>query len=91
MRMTLEIISWSISTKVWDRAGIKLAAPVSAVRLESVARHIINCTTRPGKRSNQIWIITELEIRMWNKKELELLFLNKTCIVGTQKNRLNYV
>ena len=26
-RMTVEIISWSISTKVWDRAGIKLATP----------------------------------------------------------------
>ena len=29
-RMTVEIISWSISTKVWDWAGIKLAAPGSA-------------------------------------------------------------
>ena len=32
-RMTVEIISWSISTKVWDRAGIKLATPGFAVRL----------------------------------------------------------
>ena len=30
--MTVEIISWSISTKVWDRAGIELATPGSAVR-----------------------------------------------------------
>ena len=32
-RMTVEIISWSISTKVWDRAGIELATPRIAVRL----------------------------------------------------------
>ena len=37
-RMTVEIISWSISTKVWDRAGIELATPGSAVRHASVAR-----------------------------------------------------
>ena len=46
--MAVEIISLSISTKVWDRAGIKLATPGSAVRLASVARHITDCTTRPG-------------------------------------------
>ena len=42
-----EIISWSISTKVWDRAGIKLATPGSAVRLASVAKHVTDCATRP--------------------------------------------
>ena len=47
-RMTVEIISWSISTKVWDRAGIELATPGSAVRLASVARHVTDCATRPG-------------------------------------------
>ena len=46
--MTVEIISWSISTKVWDRAGIELATPGSAVRLASVARHVIDSITRPG-------------------------------------------
>ena len=45
--MTVEIISWSISTKVLDRAGIKLATPGSAVRLASVARHITNIATLP--------------------------------------------
>ena len=30
----------SISTKVWDRAGIELATPESEVRLASVARHV---------------------------------------------------
>ena len=37
-RMIVEIISWSISTKVWDRAGIELATPGIAVRHASVAR-----------------------------------------------------
>ena len=49
-RMTVEIISWSISTKVWDRAGIELATPGSAVRLASVARHVTDCATRPGEK-----------------------------------------
>ena len=38
--MTLEIISRSISTKVWDRAGIELVTPGSAVRHASVVRHV---------------------------------------------------
>ena len=47
-RMTVEIISWSISTKVWDRPGIELATPGSAVSFASVTRHVTNCATRPG-------------------------------------------
>ena len=47
-RVTVEIISWSISTKVWYRAGIELATPGSAVRHASVARHVTDCATRPG-------------------------------------------
>ena len=47
-RMTVEIISWSISTKVWDRAGIELATPGIAVRHASVARHVTDCATRPS-------------------------------------------
>ena len=46
--MSVEIISWSISTKVWYRAGIELATPGSAVRHASVARHVTDCATRPG-------------------------------------------
>ena len=46
--MTVEIISWSISMRVWDWAGIVLATPGSAVRLASVARHVTDCATRPG-------------------------------------------
>ena len=47
-RMNVEIISWSISTKVWNRAGIKLSTPGSAVRLASVARLVTDCPRRPG-------------------------------------------
>ena len=38
-RMIVEIISWTISTKVWDRLGIKLGTSGSAVKL--------NCATGP--------------------------------------------
>ena len=34
--------------KVWDRAGIQLATPGSAVRHASVAKHLTDCTMRPG-------------------------------------------
>ena len=40
--MTVEIISWSISTKVCYRTGIELATPGSAVRHASVARHVLS-------------------------------------------------
>ena len=46
--MTVERISQSISTKGWDRAGIELATPGSAIRLASVARHVTDCATLPG-------------------------------------------
>ena len=46
--MTVEIISLSISTKVWDRTGIELVTPRSAVRHTSVARHVTDCATRLG-------------------------------------------
>ena len=47
-RMTIEIISWPSSKKVWDWAGIELSTPWSAVRCASVVRHISNCATWPG-------------------------------------------
>ena len=40
--MAAEIISWPISTKLWDWARIKLATPGSAVR------HVTDCATRPS-------------------------------------------
>ena len=35
--------------KVWNRAGIELATPGSAVSFASVTRHVTDCATRPGK------------------------------------------
>ena len=34
--------------KVWGQTGIELSTPGSAVKHASVARHLINCATRPG-------------------------------------------
>ena len=34
--------------KVWDRAWSQLATPGSSVRHASVARHVNDCTKRPG-------------------------------------------
>ena len=74
--MTVEIISWSISTKVWDRAGIELATPGSAVRHASVARHVTDCATRPGcrvQRLNEISPIASLHMilsKTWMTKAL---------------------
>ena len=38
--MAVEINSWSVSTKEWDRAGIEIATPVFAVKHESKFRLI---------------------------------------------------
>ena len=43
--MTVEIISLSISMKVWDRARIELAAPVFAVRLSSLPGRVAQSVT----------------------------------------------
>ena len=48
--------------KVRDQAGIELGTPGSAVRLASVARHITDCTTQPGKNIIIIIIINRLFI-----------------------------
>ena len=41
--MAIEIISWSLSKKIWDRAGLKLMNPGSSVR------HVTDCATLPLK------------------------------------------
>ena len=38
--------------KVWDRAGIELATPGSAVRHASVARHVTDWATGPREISD---------------------------------------
>ena len=47
-RMTLEMISWPISTKVWDWTKIKLVTPGSAVRHAFVARNVTDWATWPS-------------------------------------------
>ena len=56
--MTIAIISRSISTKVWDRAGIKLATPGTVVRHASVARHVTDCAMWPGTEADYIYILS---------------------------------
>ena len=46
--MTIEIISWSIFTKVCEQAGIQLGIPGSSVRCASVVRQVTDCATLPG-------------------------------------------
>ena len=41
--MAVEIISWSISTTVWDKAHIQLATPGSAARQVSAVRQVRQC------------------------------------------------
>ena len=62
--MTVEIISWSNSTKVWYRAGIELATPGSAVRHASVARHVTDYATRPSKTRK--WIVVKNNVCLFN-------------------------
>ena len=46
--MAIEVISRSISTEVWDRAGIELTTPGSAVRHLSAVRHVTDYAMRPS-------------------------------------------
>ena len=43
--------------KVWDRAGIELTTPGSAVRLASVARPVTDCATRPGSKIDKTKVL----------------------------------
>ena len=61
--MAVEIISRSISTKVWDLAGIELATPESAVR------HVTDCTTRSGLKG--FYFVLNFACLMWKKSVLE--------------------
>ena len=92
--MTVEITSWSISTKVWYRTGIELATPGSAVRHASVARHVTDCATWPNefwridfwlRGLNILWLwplVVDSDI--WKKSSIGMssmpLVILKTCI-----------
>ena len=78
--MTVEIISWSISTKVWDGAGIELATPGYAVRHASVARQVTDCATRPGKMSLVNTVLLQVS---YNVTDNSLLCLCVLSLVNT--------
>ena len=63
-RTTVKIILWSISTKVWDRVGLELATPGSAVRLASVARHVTDCATWPALLRLTFWLSIEIKVSL---------------------------
>ena len=73
--MTVEIISWSISTKVWDRTGIELATPGSAVRHASVARHVTDCATWPGR--THLWHSHREAESIWRSQNAENIRTSK--------------
>ena len=93
--MTVEIISWSISAKVWYWAGIKLTTPGSAVRHPSVARHVTDCATRPGAGlmnfnffgSPKDGFLMVLCIQGFPGLKFESLRLSKCCL-GLSNNNL---
>ena len=72
-RMTLEIISLSISSKVWDRAGIKLGILGYAVRHASVARHVTD------------WCMSDC-ISRWEHFSSTVTFSCKRWLLSTDDN-----
>ena len=76
--MTVEIISLSISTKVWDLVGIELATPGSAFSLTSVARLVTDCANGHTE-SNQICLVTYLQ--EWVSRSItSFCFLDPPCM-----------
>ena len=67
--MTVEMISCSIFTKVWDWAEIELATPRSAVRQVSAARHVNYCATRPGQVLKVELVLEGLIRQIWEWRD----------------------
>ena len=82
--MTIEIISLSVSMKVWDRARIDLANPGSAVRLASVARHVTDCAMRPGNATLVMYGQILMSCQPTTKGEEDILFLSGSCPCWSQ-------
>ena len=88
--MTVEIISWSISTKVWDRTGIELATPGSAIRHASVARHVTDCATRPGKEEDKLFKYIH-EARDENETRLAVLWIAQLFVMNSIVTFVQYI
>ena len=56
--------------KVWDRAGMELATPGSAVRLASVARHVTDCATQTGQVLITRDLISKYRFKRLNYREV---------------------
>ena len=63
--------------KVWDRAGIKLATPGSAVRVASVARHVTDSAMGPG--NILFYFILSSEINAY-QKQIKVLSITSEMI-----------
>ena len=81
--MTVEIIPRSISTIVWDWAGIELATPGSAVRLASVARHVKEFCVCSLFCYTVLSINSSFALIPLGKRELFALFLLSSCCHAT--------
>ena len=80
-RTTVEIISWSISTQVWDWAGTEPATPGPAVSPASVTRQITDRATRSGLHPFDGWNMLLLLFVFWyeNRQDLYELMSIPQC------------
>ena len=77
--MTVEIISWSISTKVWDRARIELASP----DLQSDS-HLLPDMLPTALRGQYIGYFVIFLQLFWN---LVIYDLTEAHIIGNRQNQ----
>ena len=61
--------------KVWDRAGIQLATPESAVGHVSAVRHVADCATRPAKFAIGLVVMSSIRISTCSLA-LQIIFAN---------------
>ena len=72
--MTVEIISRSISMKVWNGAGIKLATPGSAVGLAT------DCAMEPGAGvSDSFFNLQRIQMKPGTIHHKEFMFASRFC------------
>ena len=74
--------------KVWDRAGMELATPGSAVRHASVARHVTDWATRPGPNCLERLSADHKNRRLHRKAlHIALYLLLAGCFSGKKRYR----
>ena len=85
----MEIISRSISTKVWDLAGIELVIPGSAVREVSAVIQITDCAMQPCKKCFKTRLCNQNFFCISNKNKY-LVGMVEAVLLSTQ-NRLKCI